>query len=183
MIALFMFTIVCAVGAQAGVSLRGSRITGNSTDLHPALDSDQSAGWQQVFSSMKAGNLKRKCQNIMTDPCSCTFTNPDGGDGGVTCEGGAITAINLNSINLSGSLNDGLAQLTKLTSLSLYGNELKGSVPGSLSQLTALTSLALHDNALSGKIPKSLAKLTRLTSLALQCNSLNGTVPAATQPG
>merc|ERR1740138_1968053 len=84
-----------------------------------------------------------KCANIETDPCSCTFTNPDGGDGGVTCEGGAITAIDLNSVNLSGSLSNDLAQLT------------------------ALTSLALHDNSLSGSIPKSLAKLTHLSSLAL----------------
>merc|ERR1740138_68234 len=118
-----------------------------------------------------------KCANIETDPCSCTFTNPDGGDGGVTCEGGAITAIDLNSVNLSGSLSNDLAQLTKLTSLSLYGNQISGSVPASLSQLTALTSLALHDNSLSGSIPKSLAKLTHLSSLALQCNSLSGTVP------
>ncbi|XP_074580482.1 receptor protein kinase WSS1-like [Curcuma longa] len=71
-----------------------------------------------------------------SDPCSWD---------GVTCSAGRVTAINLVSRGVSGSLPPSLASLSALTSLNLQHNRLSGPLP-LLPNLSSLQSISLEDN-------------------------------------
>ncbi|MGC1379292.1 MAG: hypothetical protein WA821_23880, partial [Anaerolineales bacterium] len=98
---------------------------------------------------------------------------------GVTCGGGTnVTALNLESNQLSGSIPAGLGNLTKLEVLFLYNNALSGSLPAGLGNLANLTDLWLGINHLSGSIPAELGNLTNIKFLDLSSNALSGSIPA-----
>ena len=67
-----------------------------------------------------------------------------------------VTAVNMASSSLSGTIPEGLAKLDALTSLDLSSNSLTGEIPGSLEDLEALTTLKLSGNTLTGCIPPVL---------------------------
>jgi len=54
---------------------------------------------------------------------------------------------------------------------------LSGTIPDGIGDLTGLTHIKLHQNDLIGTIPPTLAKLTQLTWLELWGNKLTGCVP------
>lgn len=98
---------------------------------------------------------------------------------GITCSQGTlvrVTALNLTSSGLSGSLAPNIANLTALSYIWLGNNNIWGSIPD-LTSLKRLSSLHLEGNKLSGTIPKSLANLRDLSELFLQNNNLSGTIP------
>ena len=121
----------------------------------------------------------------------------------VTTNGsGRVTALDLSTNNLRGTLPAELGRLTELTSLNLSENQLRGPIPGvrGLTELTTLNlnsnrfngpipdwlgdftnlmTLNLGDNQLSGLIPASLSSLSRLQELYLNGNQLSGTIPAS----
>jgi hypothetical protein len=89
-----------------------------------------------------------------------------------------LMSINMYNNKLSGTIPDGIGDLTGLTNLWLQRNdEIRGTIPAALGELTLLTKLYLSYNKLSGTIPAALAKLTRLTYLELYNNQLEGCVP------
>ena len=67
-----------------------------------------------------------------------------------------ITAVNIASSSLNGTIPEGLAKLDALTNLDLSSNFLTGEIPGSLEDLEALTTLKLSGNSLKGCIPPAL---------------------------
>jgi hypothetical protein len=71
----------------------------------------------------------------------------------VTCAGGDITSIWLESNNLTGTIPSSLGSLTELTFLYINYNNLKGTIPSSLASLTKLATLYLDENALTGLVP------------------------------
>ena len=77
---------------------------------------------------------------------------------GVTVSGTPerITAVNMASSSLSGTIPEGIAKLDALTSLDLSSNSLTGDIPESLENLKALTTLKLSGNSLTGCIPPAL---------------------------
>ncbi|PIA30751.1 hypothetical protein AQUCO_05400091v1 [Aquilegia coerulea] len=98
---------------------------------------------------------------------------------GVTCsEGPRIRVVKLNmmSMGLSGSISDGIANLTALTDIFLGNNNLSGPIPD-LSSLRRLQSLHLENNQFSGEIPRSLGTIVSLRELFIQNNNLTGQVP------
>ncbi|TKY48897.1 Receptor protein kinase HSL1 [Spatholobus suberectus] len=122
----------------------------------------------------------------------------------VTCHRttGAVTALNLSDLELSGPVPAAaLCRLPSLSSLSLANNNLNATVPTAafaacaalrhldLSQnlisgalpgaLPDLKTLDLSSNNFSGDIPASYGEFRRLESLSLFNNLLNGTVPAS----
>ncbi len=96
-----------------------------------------------------------------------------------TDEEGRVTALNLGSNRLKGTLTTQLAQLSHLEGLSLEDNQLAGAIPRELGELASLTHLYLFDNQLSGVIPPELGQLTNLIHLCLNSNQLSGVIPPA----
>ena len=90
---------------------------------------------------------------------------------------GRVTVLNLNSINMVGTLPAQLGNLTALEQLSLtYSPQLTGQIPD-LSGLTSLQQLNLTGNQLTGEIPDWLDSLTALTLVVLSGNQLEGSIP------
>lgn len=96
---------------------------------------------------------------------------------GVTCGGGRVTQLRLQSNGLTGTIPVGLHELAKLNWLELQYNNLSGPIPPELGLLSELTELSLYGNALSGTIPDTLSHLLKLNALRLGFNNLSGTVP------
>ncbi|MDE0120858.1 MAG: hypothetical protein OXS33_03885 [bacterium] len=96
---------------------------------------------------------------------------------GITVTGSRVTALDLSSRQLTGTIPAALNSLTGLETLWLHTNQLSGSIPD-LSALTGLRTLLLSDNELSGGIP-DLSALTNVVSLQLDSNELSGNIPAA----
>ncbi|KAF8731920.1 hypothetical protein HU200_015867 [Digitaria exilis] len=95
---------------------------------------------------------------------------------GVTCGGGAVTAIDLPRRGLRGDFSAAGA-LPALTRLDLSANSLLGGVPPALGALARLEFLDLSMNALTGAVPASLAGATGLRFLNLSNNALSGGIP------
>ena len=83
----------------------------------------------------------------------------------------------VDSNSLTGSIPEGLLQLTKLSVLWMNDNSLTGTIADDIGDLVHLISLDLSSNSLSRTIPASLGALPRLQDLALQANALTGTMP------
>jgi Leucine-rich repeat (LRR) protein len=88
---------------------------------------------------------------------------------------GAVTAIDVNSMDLTGSIPS-LSANTALTVFDAHGNQLTGSIP-SLSANTALTVFDAGGNQLTGSIP-SLSANTALSYFDAGGNQLTGSIPS-----
>lgn len=91
----------------------------------------------------------------------------------------AVTAIQLPSLGLAGTIPGVLGQLKHLHKLRLDHNRLQGTLPEGLAQATTLRYIDLSYNQLEGPLP--LAYGTRMDSLqyfSVQRNFLNGTLPS-----
>jgi len=137
-------------------------------DLYDSTDGDK---WDYIY---------RRKWNFKTKPCSVDTTWF-----GLSCSYDSnsdfyhVIQIDLNNVNLHGTLPHSLGDLSELTSLLLYYNQLSGSIPSSLGQLTKLTDLYLSDNLFTGTIPDSFGLLSELTSFYLDDNLLIGTIPSS----
>lgn len=97
--------------------------------------------------------------------------------GGVNCDSSSrVTALHLDSNNLSGSLPSELGRLAYLVELDMDDNELTGSIPRILGQLSFLEIVDLDDNQLTGSIPEELYSVSSLEILDLDINQLTGTI-------
>lgn len=94
---------------------------------------------------------------------------------GITVTGSRVSALDLRSNQLTGTIPAALNSLTGLQELLLHTNQLTGSIP-TLSSLTSLQDLQLQENDLSGEIP-DLSGLTSLQILYLDSNRLSGSIP------
>lgn len=98
---------------------------------------------------------------------------------GVACDpvGAHVTAIDLRSNNLSGTL-PALNELSELVFLHVENNQLTGPIPP-LSGLTSLQAFIANSNQLSGPLP-SLSGLTSLRTFNAGINALSGSIPPLT---
>ncbi len=102
--------------------------------------------------------------NVTNTPCSWY---------GVSCSGGHVTELDLNSNDLNGPVPN-FGNLPSLTVLYFYNNQLTGSIPNF--NLPNLTELSLADNQLDGSLP-DFSNLPNLTGLHLSGNQLSGPIP------
>lgn len=102
------------------------------------------------------------------DPCSWRM---------VTCSDGYVVALGLPSQSLSGTISQGIGNLTKLQSVWLQNNAISGVIPSAIGKLEKLQTLDLSNNKLVGNIPSSFGDLRNLNYLRLNNNSLSGTIP------
>lgn len=114
--------------------------------------------------------------NFSTDPCTIPRTYHF--TCGVTCSGGRIIQLTLDSQGYAGKLTPLISHLTQLITLDLTDNGFYGPIPASISSLSNLKSLILRLNSFSGAIPASIAALRSLKYLDLSRNSLSGSLPS-----
>lgn len=89
------------------------------------------------------------------DPCSGPWL-------GVSCRSGAVTVINLQTHNLTGTISPSLGKLQALQDIRLGGNHLSGTIPANLTELPFLKMLNLTGNNLSPPVPKFRSSVTLL---------------------
>lgn len=95
-----------------------------------------------------------------------------------TDSAGRVTRVNLNALNLRGTIPSELGDLTELSYLSLLKNHLVGPIPPELGKLTNLEHLDFDENQLSGPIPPELGNLVNLEFLWVKDNAgLSGPLP------
>lgn len=113
--------------------------------------------------------------NFSADPCAAPrithFTC------GVTCAGGRVVQLTLDSQGYSGTLTPLISQLTRLITLDVGENAFYGPIPPSLASLPNLRTLILRVNSFSGKLPPSIAAVKSLETLDLARNSISGPLP------
>nr|XP_019704778.2 probable LRR receptor-like serine/threonine-protein kinase At3g47570 [Elaeis guineensis] len=98
---------------------------------------------------------------------------------GVTCGSNTrrVTALDLASLGLVGSLSPALANLTYLRRIHLPENKFHGDIPQELGCLPHLRYLNLSSNSLEGGIPASLSHCSHLQTISLDDNKLQGVIP------
>lgn len=100
---------------------------------------------------------------------------------GITCSDSRVVGIDLEGIQLTGSLLPTAFQnMAYLASLRLSSNALHGYLP-TLRGLNNLQIVSFAGNRFSGSIPLDFVALPNLSRLELQDNLLNGTIPPFNQ--
>ncbi|KAJ4730987.1 Leucine-rich receptor-like protein kinase family protein [Rhynchospora pubera] len=89
-----------------------------------------------------------------------------------------VTALNLDSLQLSGHISPTLTNLTFLQRLSLSNNHLTGSIPKELGRLSRLKFLNLSMNFLNGNIPSTIGNCSKLEVLHIEITGIQGTIPS-----
>jgi hypothetical protein len=134
------FTALLLCATYHGVSAATGNCIGKSKNL-TAVDC---GAWQDLYNSTN-GPKWDDCSDIRSDPCACGSR--------VTCAGGYITTINLDTNNLAGTIPSSIGSLAKLTGLRANINSLTGTIPSSIGSLTNLTLLQISMNKLTGLVP------------------------------
>jgi hypothetical protein len=99
-----------------------------------------------------------------------------GGDVGMQ---NVVTAVNLFSNNVNGTIPADLGWLTALTYFHIGVNTLMGTLPASIGQWTALKYFDAGVNTLIGTLPVSIGQWTALTAFYVNTNEMTGTIPAS----
>ena len=98
---------------------------------------------------------------------------------GVTETNGRVTAINLNSNNLSGVIPESFSSLTELEVFSIRSNSVNGAFPlSTFTNQTKLQYVDINSNFMVGFIPPEISNLTSLWYLNIGWNFFYGAIPA-----
>merc|ERR1712166_853148 len=165
-------SLTCAWGPSPSPPTPPSPPTTACSGASKRLVVSECHAWKAFFDATGGGGCSRD------DPCACKTTN-----GGVTCQDGHITYMDLEQTSISGTIPDSISALTALTVLDLDQRfcvtcpSISGTIPDSISALTALGQLDLDTTRISGSIPDSISALTKLTVLDLLQTSLSGIIP------
>ena len=130
------------------------------------LTASDCSGWTAFFDG--ANGTSWKCCSERNEPCQYNSH--------ILCADGHITFINLEDQKVSGTIAEGIGQLSKLFYLALTTNKVQGTIPASVGDLDQLQFLSIEGNLMSGSIPPSIGQLGELTELYMAANDLSGTV-------
>ncbi|KAK8972077.1 hypothetical protein V6N11_061885 [Hibiscus sabdariffa] len=100
---------------------------------------------------------------------------------GVTCGSRhhRVTALDLSSMDLTGTIPSQLGNLSFLASLKIRNNSFHGSLPIELTNLHRLRHLNFGNNSFNGEIPSWFGYFIRLESLFLYMNNFSGVIPSS----
>ena len=128
---------------------------------------------KDLYNSCEGPNWINKTNWMSGDPCTNSWF-------GVYCSSGHVSAIQLTTNGLYGTLPLSLANLYMLETLSLDDNEISGTIPDTLYQVRSLGKITFRKNFLSSSIPDNLGELLsyNLEYLDLSNNQLSGAIPA-----
>ncbi|KAF8010639.1 hypothetical protein BT93_J1324 [Corymbia citriodora subsp. variegata] len=90
---------------------------------------------------------------------------------------GRVTALDLESQKLIGTIPPDIGNLTFLRRINLMANRLRGNIPKEIGRLFRLKTLILSNNELGGEIPRNLSSCVGMQYLNLQQNRLSGRIP------
>ncbi|KAJ7526780.1 hypothetical protein O6H91_16G023400 [Diphasiastrum complanatum] len=108
-------------------------------------------------------------KEVAGSPCAWT---------GVTCNGlGAVSSLDLNSQNLTGSISDEIQLLTNLTYLNLSNNGFSGRFPAGFANLTKLVRVDIGTNVFGGPFPHGFSELQALQFFSASNNNFTGPLP------
>merc|ERR1712195_385775 len=141
-------SLTCAWGPSPSPPTPPSPPTTACSGSSKSLVVSECHAWKAFFDATGGGGCSRD------DPCACKTTY-----GGVTCQDGHITYMDLEQTSISGTIPDSISALTALDGLYLDSTSISGSIPDSISALTKLTVLDLLQTSLSGIIPQSFCSL------------------------
>ncbi|XP_058110378.1 putative receptor-like protein kinase At3g47110 [Magnolia sinica] len=100
---------------------------------------------------------------------------------GVSCGGRRhpqrVTALNLTSQNLVGTISPYISNLTFLRRIGLTDNSFHGTIPQDIGRLFRLQHLYLDSNRFTGEIPENLTLCSELIGIDLFDNQLVGKIP------
>ncbi|CAL5322634.1 unnamed protein product [Camellia sinensis] len=98
---------------------------------------------------------------------------------GVTCgrRHQRVTALDLQSRELVGSISPHLGNLSFLTELLLQNNSFGNEIPPEIGCLPRLQILQLNNNSIGGRIPVNISRCTNLIEIDFSYNRLVGEVP------
>ncbi|CAN1137310.1 LRR receptor-like serine/threonine-protein kinase EFR [Linum perenne] len=89
-----------------------------------------------------------------------------------------VTALNLSSHGLSGSISPHVGNLSFLKVFFLYNNSITGEIPREIGRLHRLQRLSFYNNSLEGKIPSNIsAGCSALIEFSVDNNELVGGLP------
>ncbi|KAJ4781971.1 Leucine-rich receptor-like protein kinase family protein [Rhynchospora pubera] len=89
-----------------------------------------------------------------------------------------VTALVLNSKQLTGCISPSLSNLTFLQRIDLSDNQFDGSMPAELGKLARLRSINVSMNSLEGVIPSTLGNCSNLEIIQVHNNKLRGNIPS-----
>ncbi|CAN1838562.1 Probable LRR receptor-like serine/threonine-protein kinase At3g47570 [Linum perenne] len=90
---------------------------------------------------------------------------------------GRVTALNLTSHGLYGTISPHVGNLSFLKELGLFNNSFIGEIPSEIARLHRLERLVLYNNSLDGEIPSNISGCSALTEFRVQYNELVGGLP------
>ncbi|CAN0924040.1 Probable LRR receptor-like serine/threonine-protein kinase At3g47570 [Linum grandiflorum] len=98
---------------------------------------------------------------------------------GVSCGArhGRVTALELQSRQLSGSISPHVGNLSFLRVLRLYNNSFAEGIPPEIGRLGRLQELEIYNNSLRGAIPSNISRCSDLTMFDVFNNELVGGLP------
>ncbi|MFQ6666543.1 hypothetical protein Gotur_032852 [Gossypium turneri] len=99
---------------------------------------------------------------------------------GVTCGSKhyRVTAQNLSSMDLTGTISSQLGNLSFLAWLDIHQNSFEGSLPIELTNLRRMKYLDSSNNSFNGEIPSWFGCFTELQGLYLYLNNFIGVIPS-----
>ena len=144
-------------------------------------DADELLALQALYTSTNGPSWTQRTNWPSTPtPWPITLSNVDFATWyGITVTNGDVTAVQLNSNHLDGTLPIELGKLTQLLTLQLRDNVLQGGVPAELNQATGLQIFDLGYNRLVGDLPSVVTQWAQMQYLSLDYNQFTGSIPAA----
>ncbi|TYH46677.1 hypothetical protein ES332_D11G354900v1 [Gossypium tomentosum] len=99
---------------------------------------------------------------------------------GVTCGSRhhRFTALNLSSMDLTGTISSQLGNLSFLAWLDIHQNSFQGSLPIELTNLRRMKYLDFGNNSFNGEIPSWFGCFKKLQRLSLYLNNFVGVIPS-----
>lgn len=121
--------------------------------------------WKQTLNGSGLGDWDSRDDN----PCKWI---------GITCSPeGLVTHIELQFMELRGTVPSQFGILKSLQFLVLSQTNLSGSIPKEIGEYSGLVMLDLSGNSIKGSIPVEIGKLKNLQNLILNSNLLEGIIP------
>ncbi|XP_051149535.1 probably inactive leucine-rich repeat receptor-like protein kinase At5g06940 [Andrographis paniculata] len=99
---------------------------------------------------------------------------------GVSCTSSQpflVSALSLQSLNLSGAISASICELPNLATLNLADNHFNQPIPLHLSQCTSLEALNLSNNLIWGSIPEQISQFKSVKVIDFSGNRIEGRVP------